>query len=81
MGNDFYENIEEMEGIIPMGIGNNCHIENVIVDKNCRIGDNVTIKGGSGLEDEEKETYVVKNGIIVLKKGAVIESGKKIGVR
>ncbi len=81
MGNDFYENIEEMEGIIPMGIGNNCHIENAIIDKNCRIGDNVTIKGGSELEDEEKETYIVKNGIIVLKKGAVIGSGKKIGVR
>jgi len=81
MGNDYYENLEELQEIIPMGIGNNCHIENTIIDKNCRIGDNVTIKGGTELEETETDTYVVKNGIIVLKKGAVIPKGTSIGVR
>lgn len=80
MGNDYYENLEEIKETTPMGIGNNCHIENAIIDKNCRIGDNVTIKGGTELSDVETETHVIKNGIIVLKKGAVIPSGTNIGV-
>lgn len=80
MGNDFYEDIEGLDGIIPMGVGNNCHIENAIIDKNCRIGDNVTIKGDPKLKDIETDTHCVKNGIIVLKKGAIIPKGTKIGL-
>jgi len=79
IGNDFYEELEELEAGTPMGIGSNCHIENSIIDKNCRIGDNVTIKGSAELEDVETDTYCIKNGIIVLKKGAVIPSGTTIG--
>lgn len=47
MGMDSYENLEEVLSttIIPMGIGENCHIENAILDMNCRIGHNVVIKG------------------------------------
>jgi len=81
MGNDYYENLEELKETIPMGVGNNCHIENAIIDKNCRIGDNVTIKGGTELPDEETDTHVVKNGIVVLKKGAIIPQGTTIGIR
>lgn len=80
MGNDFYEQLEELKDTIPMGIGNNCHIENAIIDKNCRVGDNVIIKGGKELPDEETDTHVVKNGVIVLKKGAEIANGRRIGV-
>ena len=80
MGNDFYENIEDLNETIPMGIGNNCHIENAIIDKNCRVGDNVIIKGNPELKDIETDTHCIKNGIIVLKKGAVIPKGTKIGL-
>ncbi len=81
MGSDYYETLKEIENYkidILMGIGERCHIENVIVDKNCRIGDDVTIKGGSHLEDQETDTYVVRDGIVVLKKGAVIPRGTVI---
>jgi glucose-1-phosphate adenylyltransferase len=78
MGNDYYESLEEIDkdkiGIL-MGIGERCFIKNTIIDKNCRIGDDVRINGGSHLKDKETDTYVVKEGIVVIKKGAVIPKG------
>jgi glucose-1-phosphate adenylyltransferase len=61
-------------------VGKNCHIEQAILDKNCRVGDNVTIKGGAGLANIETDSYCIVDGIVVVKKGAVIEHGTKIGV-
>ncbi len=84
-GNDFYQTLEELmedrKEDIPIGIGKNCHIENAIIDKNCRIGDNVVIRGGGRLKDRETKQFCIVNGIIVLKKGAKIPSGTKIGRR
>lgn len=78
MGSDYYESLEEIAQYnidILMGVGENCVINNAILDKNCRIGDNVTIKGGAHLQDVETEKYVVKEGIVVVKKGAVLPKG------
>lgn len=82
MGNDYFESIEKIIKAeeIPLGIGSNCEIENAIIDKNCRIGNNVTIKGGDELEDAETAEYCIKEGIIVLKKGATIPHDTKIGL-
>jgi glucose-1-phosphate adenylyltransferase len=81
MGNDYFQRLEELiqEDEIPMGIGKHCIIEYAIVDKNCRIGDNVVIRGNPSLPDNETETYCIVDGIIVIKKGAVIPSGSRIG--
>ncbi|MEM9681168.1 MAG: glucose-1-phosphate adenylyltransferase, partial [Bacteroidota bacterium] len=49
MGSDFYESLEEIEKndiSILLGIGERCFIKNAIIDKNCRIGDDVRINGG-----------------------------------
>ncbi len=78
MGSDYYESLEEINQNkinILMGIGERCFIKNVIIDKNCRIGDDVRINGGSHLKDSETDTYCVRDGIVVLKKGAVIPNG------
>jgi glucose-1-phosphate adenylyltransferase len=80
MGTDFYETIEEMEydverGLPKLGIGDNCDISNAIVDKNCRIGNNVKISGGSHLRDRDDPLYTIKDGIVVVKKGAVLPDG------
>lgn len=78
MGNDHYQSLEEIEKNkidILMGIGERCFIKNAIIDRNCAIGDDVRINGGPHLEDTETETYAVKQGIVVLKKGAVIPKG------
>ncbi|WP_396186438.1 glucose-1-phosphate adenylyltransferase [Flavobacterium sp.] len=77
MGNDFYQNINDMSNDINngkqlIGIGERCFINNAIVDKNCRIGDDVHINGGKHLEDSSNELYAVKEGIVVIKKGVTI---------
>jgi len=80
-GNDSYQTLKELmeEADIPMGIGNSCHIENAIIDKDCCIGDNVSIIGSSDLENIETDNYCIKDGIIVMKKGAEIPNGTVIG--
>jgi glucose-1-phosphate adenylyltransferase len=78
MGSDRYESLEEIEKNhikILMGIGERCYIKNTIIDKNCRIGDDVRINGGKHLNDVETDTYLIKEGIVVIKKGAIIPSG------
>lgn len=80
MGNDFYETLEEinynlLKGIPKIGIGDNCHLKNVIVDKDCRIGNNVIINGGTHLPDADHSLYAIKDGIVVIKKGAVVADG------
>ena len=75
MGNDAYESLEDIQskGIEnQLGIGDRCFINNCIIDKNCRVGDDTRINGGLHLKDVETDTYFVKDGIVVIKKGAVI---------
>lgn len=81
MGNDYYQTLEQIaseENSIPMGVGHYCHIEHAILDKDCRIGNNVVIKGGDHLPDTETAEYSIRDGVIVVKKGAVIEEGTRI---
>ena len=78
MGNDWYETLDDIQSNrteILMGIGERCFIKNAIIDKNCRIGDDVRINGGPHQKDRETEMYCVKDGIVVIKKGAVIPKG------
>ena len=78
MGNDRYESLKDVNerkvGVF-MGIGERCFIKNAILDKNCRIGDDVRINGGKNLEDKETNSYFIKDGIVVVKKDAYIPSG------
>ena len=78
MGTDHYETLEEIEKNdikVLLGIGERCFIKNAIIDKNCRIADDVRINGGTHLEDTETDTYFVKDGIVVVKKGVTIPKG------
>ena len=83
MGSDHYETLIDIQeqtnaGQPLIGIGDRCYINNAIVDKNCRIGNDVSINGGSHLTEGDYGFYVVKEGIVVVKKGAVIPNGTKI---
>lgn len=80
MGTDFYETLEEMNasvsnGLPKLGIGERCYIKNAIIDKNCRIGNDVRINGGAHLQNSDHLLYTIKDGIVVVKKGAVIPDG------
>ena len=80
MGSDYYETLQDIasdqaKGIPLLGIGNRCYIKNAILDKNCRIGDDVRINGGPHLENTDHALYTIKEGIVVVKKGAIIPNG------
>jgi glucose-1-phosphate adenylyltransferase len=80
MGSDNYQTLDEINDAIrrgtpPVGIGDRCYIHNAILDRNCRIGNDVRINGGSHLEDTVHELYVIKSGIVVVKKGATLPHG------
>ena len=80
MGTDFYETLEDMNssverGIPKLGIGERCYIKNAIIDKNCRIGNDVRINGGKHLSNSDHSLYTIKDGIVVVKKGAVLPDG------
>ena len=83
MGSDFYQSLEEIktnnnQNTINIGIGERCNINNTIVDKNCRIGNDVKLNGGKHLEDINTDLYTVKDGIIVVKKGATLPDGFRV---
>lgn len=80
MGNDYFETLAQIssaleKGVPNIGIGHRCYIKNAIVDKNCRIGNDVRINGGSHLDSTDHALYTVKDGIVVIKKGAILPNG------
>lgn len=79
MGNDAFESSDSIEshkakGIPPIGIGSNCRIENAIIDKNARIGDNVIISPNDKPDHVDGENFYIRDGIVVIPKNAVIPS-------
>ena len=83
MGNDYYQTLDEInkahDNHLPiMGIGERCYIKNAILDKNCFIGNDVRIHGKDSLPDGDYDTHTIKDGIIVIKKLAVIPNGTVI---
>ena len=75
MGADYYDE----SGNIPIGIGENCDIEGAIIDKNVRLGQDVTIKPFPRGTEIEREDYTVKDGIVVIPKRTVLPTGTFIG--
>jgi glucose-1-phosphate adenylyltransferase len=83
LGSDYYEAQEsveknEREGRPRVGIGEHCKIENAIIDKNARIGNNVTISPAGKPENVDHALYFIRDGIVVIPKDAVIPHGTVI---
>lgn len=78
MGADFYEDQPD-KAKIPIGIGPNSKISGAIIDKNARIGKNVTIRGSKRKSDEMGPGWMIRDGIVVVMKNAVIPDGTAIG--
>lgn len=83
MGNDAYQSIEDMKEDTQnnktlVGIGEGCYINNALIDKNCRIGNNVYINGGAHLENATAQLYAIKDGIVVIKKGVTLPDNFRI---
>jgi glucose-1-phosphate adenylyltransferase len=80
LGCDFYEShasILESEriGRPRIGIGANTRIENAIIDKNARIGDNVVISPAGKPENVDHPLYFIRDGIVIIPKNGVIPHG------
>nr|ALE67002.1 glucose-1-phosphate adenylyltransferase [Cyanobacterium sp. CLg1] len=79
MGADYYENSDvrtakREKGSIPVGIGSGTTIRRAIIDKNARIGENVTITNKDNIQEASREDqgYMIRSGIVVVLKNAVI---------
>lgn len=81
MGADYYGPEERAGRPLPaVGIGPNCRIRRAIIDKNVLIGRNVVLanKRRRRTYDDPGERFYIRNGIIVVAMGAVIEDGTEI---
>ncbi len=83
MGCDYYETAASIaqsraKGIPLMGIGANTRIEDTIIDKNARIGDNVVISAAGKPASSDHPLYYVRDGVVIIPKGAIIPNGTVI---
>jgi glucose-1-phosphate adenylyltransferase len=81
MGQDSYETaeqIEEMAGLPPRGVGKNCHITRAILDRNARIGEGVVIASHEGKPDEDGDCYYVRDGVVIIPKNGIVPDGRRI---
>lgn len=77
LGADYYEADDRgpADAGVPMGIGQDSVLDRVIVDKNARIGRGVRLVNERGVQEADGGHYYIRNGIIVVPKGAIVPDG------
>ncbi|HEV2851697.1 MAG TPA: glucose-1-phosphate adenylyltransferase [Thermoanaerobaculia bacterium] len=78
MGTSSWETLPPGSDQIPIGIGMDCHIKNAIIDFDTRIGDGSKLINADGVQHADADNYCIRDGIIVVPKGAVIPPGTVI---
>jgi glucose-1-phosphate adenylyltransferase len=83
LGADHYETDQERaenrrRGIPDFTVGAGSIIEGAILDKDCRIGCNVKIVNQNRVQNGEGRNYVIRDGIVVIPKGAIVLDGTVI---
>lgn len=83
MGADYYETTDHRDdnarhGRPDIGIGEGTVIENAIIDKNVRIGRRVQIRATGKPTEMDGENFYVRDGIVIVPKGATIHDGTVI---
>jgi len=83
MGSDFYEHAvsiaqNEAAGHPRIGIGRNTRIENAIIDKNSRIGDNCVISPAGKPAEVDHPLYYIRDGVVIIPKSGCIPHGTVI---
>ena len=85
MGSDFFESVSDREklrssGGVPLGVGEGSTVKRAILDKNARVGRNVTIVNKDNVEeaDRPEHGFYIRNGIVVVVKNASIADGMVI---
>ena len=80
MGADYYESDDEIQankvgGRPHIGVGAGSHIEHAIIDKNARIGANVTILAQGKPDGNYPHGIIIRDGVLVVPKGVVVPDG------
>lgn len=83
LGSDYYESNESIDaneraGRPRIGIGSNTRIENAIIDKNARIGNNVVITPAGKPDQVDHPLYYIRDGIVIIPKNGVVPHGTVI---
>lgn len=85
MGADYFESSEEREvlrerGGTPIGVGQGTTVRRAILDKNVRIGRNVTIVNKDHVDEADRPelNFYIRNGIVVIVKNGTIADGTTI---
>jgi len=83
LGSDYYESEAsihqyESKGLPRVGIGKNTRVENAIIDKNARIGDNCVISPAGKPDRVDHPLYYIRDGIVIIPKNATIPHGTVI---
>lgn len=83
MGADYFESEVSIrdkgaEGTPRIGVGINTRIENAIIDKNARIGNNCVISPAGKPDEVTESNYYIRDGIIIIPKNSVIPHGTVI---
>lgn len=83
LGCDYFESAEsirenEQLGRPRVGIGRNTRIENTIIDKDARIGDNCVISPAGKPESVNHDLYFIRDGIVIIPKNGIIPHGTVI---
>ena len=75
LGADWYEDLSDPTCEQGLGVGRDCVLDRVIVDKNARIGDGCRLVNEGRVEHADGDGYYIRGGIIVVPKGGVIQPG------
>jgi glucose-1-phosphate adenylyltransferase len=80
LGSDYFESadsiqLNERSGRPRIGVGTNTRIENAIVDKNARIGNNCVISPAGKPENMDDALYYIRDGIVIVPKNGIIPHG------
>ncbi len=75
MGAGEYENPGDTGGRIPLGIGRDCRLRNVIVDLSARIGDGAVLVNEAGVDEADGPCWHIRGGIVVIPQGATVPPG------
>lgn len=75
-----YESIDQHEkaGQPRIGIGAGCRIENAVIDKNARVGNNVVISPAGKPENLDHPLCFIRDGVVVIPKNMTIPHGTVI---
>jgi len=83
LGCDYYESENSIRqfaqrGLPRIGIGRNTTIENAIIDKNARIGENCRISPAGKPDTVDHALYYIRDGIVIIPKNGVLPNGTVI---